>query len=216
MRFSSSIRSTLLLYILALPIFVGGFSAFSTSVLASEETLLLRQPDISKKNIAFIYAGDIWVADRDGKKPRRLTSHPASEINPKFSPNGQEIAFTANYDGNNDVYVISLDGGQPRRLTYHPGTDMVNGWTPDGKEVVFASSREVKSGRSNQIYHISKNGGYPEKMMDALAYEGVWSPDGERFAYRPHRQAYFGASGWRQYRGGANPPSGYIRQKVGN
>jgi tricorn protease len=204
-RFSNSIRSIWLVQVIALSIFVGGFNAFSTVVLASEETLLLWQPDITKKNIAFIYAGDIWVADRDGKNPRRLTSHPASEINPKFSPNGQEIAFTADYDGNNDVYVISVDGGQPRRLTYHPGTDMVNGWTPDGKEVVFASSREVKSGRSNQIYHIPKNGGYPEKVMDALAYEGVWSPDGKRFAYRPHRQAYFGASGWRQYRGGATP-----------
>lgn len=176
------------------------------AIAADDETLLLRQPDISKNHIAFVYAGDVWVADRDGKNPKRLTSHPANEMNPKFSPNGREIAFTANYDGNNDVYVIAVDGGQPKRLTFHPGADMVNGWTPDGSSIVFASRREVKSGRSNQIYHIAKEGGYPEKMMDALVYEGAWSPDGKRFAYRPHRQAYFGASGWRQYRGGATPP----------
>jgi tricorn protease len=196
-------NSKLLLHILAGVIGIMGVTHTS---IAADETLLLRQPDISKKHLAFVYAGDIWIADRKGKNPKRLTSHPASETGPKFSPDGREIAFTANYDGNMDVYVISVDGGQPRRLTYHPGADTVNGWTSDGDKIVFASRREVKSGRSNQVYHISKSGGYPEKMMDALVYEGVWSPDGERFAYRPHRQAYFGASGWRQYRGGATPP----------
>jgi len=190
----------------ALGLVASTFLTMSSSMAQDGERLLLRDPAISKDHLAFVYAGDIWVADRDGENPRRLTSHPASEVGPKFSPDGKHIAFTASYDGNGDVYVISVDGGQPKRLTYHPGFDRANGWTTDGNEVVFASRREVKSGRSNQIFHISKDGGFPSKMMEALAYEGDWSSDGKRFAYRPHIQAYLGASGWRQYRGGATPP----------
>lgn len=119
---------------------------------AAEPTLMLRQPAISKNHLAFVYAGDLWLADRNGGNARRLTSHAASEFAPRFSPDGQRIAFSASYDGNTDVYVIGLDGGQPRRLTWHPSADVVSGWSPDGKRVLFASPREVLNNRSNQLY----------------------------------------------------------------
>ncbi|MFZ8387983.1 hypothetical protein ACO1MC_14375, partial [Staphylococcus aureus] len=83
-----------------------------------------RQPALSNDHLAFVYAGDLWLADRDGSHPRRLTSHAASEFAPRFSPDGRRIAFSASYDGNTDVYVIGLDGGQPRRLTWHPAPDV--------------------------------------------------------------------------------------------
>ena len=134
---------------------------------ANSETRLLKQPSISSQHLAFVYAGDIWIANRDGSQPRRLTSHPAMESHPDFSPDGKHIAFTANYENNADVYVISIDGGQARRLTYHAAADTVNGWTPDGEKVVFASSRELLIGRSNQLFEIDMNGGFPSKVMDA-------------------------------------------------
>jgi len=159
------------------------------AAMAQDQTLLLKQPALSKNHIAFVYAGDIWVADRDGKNARRLTSHPATESQPQFSPDGRAIAFSASYDNNTDVYVVSVEGGQPKRVTYHPGADTVNGWSPDGKKIVFASRREMENGRSNQIFQISKEGGHPEKLMDAVAFEGSWSGDGKRFAYRPNNHA---------------------------
>jgi tricorn protease len=178
----------------------------SGPALSAEPTLMLRQPAVSQNHLAFVYAGDLWLADRNGANPRRLTGHAASEFAPRFSPDGRSIAFSASYDGNTDVYVIGLDGGAPKRLTWHPATDTVNGWSPDGQRVLFASPREVLNSRSNQLYEVSVNGGYERQVMKAVAWEGAWSSDGRQLAYRPYNQAYAGASGWRQSRGGSTPP----------
>jgi tricorn protease len=175
---------------------------------AAEETQtrLLRQPAVSKDHLAFVYGGDIWICDRDGGHPVQLTSHPASEYAPHFSPDGKWIAFSANYDNNTDVYVIPVEGGQPRRLTWHPAADVVTGWSPDGKRVLFVSNREIANSRSSQFYEVPVEGGYERKIMKAVGVEGSWSADGKRLAYRPYLMAYAGNSGWRQHRGGDTPP----------
>jgi tricorn protease len=179
-----------------------------TSVQAADDadTRLLRQPSVSKDHIAFVFGGDIWMSDRDGGRPVRITAHPASEFAPHFSPDGRWIAFSATYDNNTDVYVVSAEGGQPRRLTWHPGADLVTGWSPDGRRVLFTSSREVANSRSGQLYEVPLSGGYEKKIMNAVAVEGAWSADGKRLAYRPYIMAYAGVSGWRQHRGGDTPP----------
>jgi tricorn protease len=178
------------------------------AVHAAEETQtrLLRQPAVSKDHLAFVYGGDIWLSDRDGGHPVQLTSNPASEFAPHFSPDGKWIAFSANYDNNIDVYVIAVEGGQPRRLTWHPAADIVNGWSADGKRVLFVSTRETANSRSGQFYEVGLDGGLERQVMPAVAVEGSWSPDGKRLAYRPYVMAYSGISGWRQHRGGQTPP----------
>ena len=183
-----------------------GLLALMGAAQAQQPTLMLRQPALSKGHLAFVYAGDLWLADRNGGNARRLTTHAASEFAPRFSPDGTRIAFSASYDGNTDVYVIALDGGTPKRLTWHPSADVVNGWSPDGQRVLFASPREVLNNRSNQLYEVSVDGGYEKQVMKAVAWEGAWSPDGKQLAYRPYGAAYAGVSGWRQSRGGTTPP----------
>ena len=178
-------------------------------------TRLLRQPAVSKDHLAFVYGGDIWVSDRNGQHPTRLTTHPASESVPHFSPDGNWIAFSAGYDNNIDVYVVPVQGGQPRRLTWHPSPDIVTGWSPDGKRVLFVSDREVSNSRSGQLYEVPLEGGYERKIMKAVAVEGTWSPDGKRLAYRPYIQAYASANGWRQHRGGDTPPLWIIDPTTG-
>src|SRR6185312_6002593 len=84
------------------------------------DTRLLSQPAISKDHIAFIYAGDLWVAGVDGKNVKRLTADEGQQVSPAFSPDGSLIAFTAQYDGNPDVYIVPVTGGVPTRLTWHP------------------------------------------------------------------------------------------------
>jgi tricorn protease len=182
------------------------FHCFDATAADDPETRLLRQPAVSKDRLAFVYAGDIWTSDRDGRNPTRITAHPATEFAPHFSPDGNWIAFSAAYDNNIDVYVVAASGGQPRRLTWHPAADLVTGWSPDSKRVLFSSDREVSNSRSGQLFEVPLEGGLERKIMKAVAVEGAWSPDGKRLAYRPYGLAYFGISGWRQHRGGDTPP----------
>ncbi len=182
-----------LLIVLALVFFV------LTTVKASERTLLLKSPTISNTQVAFVYAQDIWLAERDGQHPRRLTVHEGAETNPKFSPDGTMLAFTASYDGNTDVYVMSVNGGSPERLTFHPSPDIVEGWTPDGQSVLFRSTRSSWTPRYNRLHTIPLSGGFPVVLDMPYAEHGDFSPDGKTIAHTIFRDPF---RTWKHYRGG--------------
>jgi tricorn protease len=164
-----------------------------------KNTRLLSQPAISKTNIAFVYAGDLWIANLDGRNVRRLTSDEGVESNPAFSPDGRSLAFSAQYEGNTDVYVIPVEGGVPLRLTWHPGADLVQGFTPDGKYVLFTSARAAYTNRYTQLFKVSAEGGVEEQLPIPNADRAVFSPDGSRLAYNPISPAF---TQWKHYRGG--------------
>jgi tricorn protease len=177
----------------------------------AQGTRLLRHPTVSRDSVAFEYAGDLWIVSRSGGQARRLTATPSFEIDPYFSPDGTQIAFSATVAGNTDVYVVSTSGGDPKRLTYHPGADRVRGWTPDGRRVVFGSSRASAPQSSYyQVWTVGLDGGLPERLPMPRAFDGTYSPDGRRFAYEEFSTVFipewFEASGWRHYRGGRTHP----------
>src|SRR4051794_18074237 len=93
------------------------------TVAAAQGTRLLRSPTVSRDQVAFAYASDVWVVPRSGGTARRITSTLSVEAEPRFSPDGTQIAYSATVGGNMDVYVVPAAGGEPRRLTYHPGND---------------------------------------------------------------------------------------------
>jgi tricorn protease len=167
------------------------------------ETLLLKQPTVSDSHVAFLYAGEIWIADAEGGAARRLTAQQGRKEGPVFSPDGRWIAFSGNYDGNLSVYVIAAEGGSPRRLTYHPDEDFVRGWTPDGTRVLFASSRESIAGRARRLYTVGLGGGLPEALPMPMAERGAFAPDGGRLAYTAYHEAFWS---WKRYRGGQTVP----------
>ena len=146
------------------------------------DTRLLAQPALSTTQVAFIYAGDLWISRTDGSDVRRLTTADGDEQNPVFSPDGKLIAFSANYDGNVDVYVIPASGGTPKRLTYHPDPDFAQGFTPDGKSVLFASGRSSHTNRYSQLFTVSIEGGPETKLPIPNAARASYSPDGKRIA----------------------------------
>jgi tricorn protease len=118
----------------------------------------VRFPDIHEDRIVFCAEDDLWVTSDAGGSSRRLTTHPGTEYFPQFSPDGRQIAFTGQYDGNRDVFVIPADGGEPRRLTWHPARDEVIGWTPDGRRILFRSAREQPHG-SSELFSVPAAGG---------------------------------------------------------
>jgi tricorn protease len=164
---------------------------------------LFRQPTISKTEIVFSYAGDLWSVGRGGGDARRLTTGVGIETNPYFSPDGSWIAFTGEYDGNVDAYVIPATGGVPKRLTYHPGLDEVSGWTPDGRSVLFSSTRDSSGGFSRLYTFAVEGGGLPAEVPLPMADRGWLSPDGQSIAYEPLSQWQ---SDWKRYKGGQTQP----------
>jgi tricorn protease len=173
------------------------------------DTRLLRFPDIHGDKVVFSYAGDIWTASTTGGDARRLTSHPGQELFARFSPDGQHIAFTGQYDGGEQVYVIPVNGGEPTRLTWYPsegplparwGYDhQVYGWTPDGSAVLFRSVREGFGLTDSRLYTVKRTGGLPEALPMAISGAGALSPDGTRAVFSPLFRDF---RTWKRYEGG--------------
>jgi len=155
-----------------------------------------RYPHSSNGQIAFSYHGDIWVADNDGANARRLTAHVANDTFPRFSPDGQWIAFTSNRMGNNDVFVVPTAGGVPRQLTFHTTSDTVLYWTPDGERIIFTTSRGEHPFYS-PLYTVSPLGDLPRAMEMDQGAAGMISHDGSTVAFNRYGMRY-----WRKgYRG---------------
>ncbi len=166
---------------------------------SSMDALMLRFPDVSDSDIVFVYAEDIWIVSKQGGIARRLSSAKGMETFPKFSPDGQQIAFSGNYDGNTDVYVMSAKGGSAKRLTHHPGDERMIDWYPDGQHILFASGMESYSNRFNQFYKQSIVGGMPQKLPLAYAEFGSFNPAGNKLAYQYLNNEF---RTWKRYQGG--------------
>ncbi|MEJ7828946.1 MAG: PDZ domain-containing protein, partial [Segetibacter sp.] len=175
------------------------FSSVFVSAQNITDTRLLWQPTISKNHIAFIYAEDLWVANRDGSYPRRITIGEGSESNPVFSADGSMIAFTGQYDGNTDVFVVPASGGVPKRLTWHPGQDLVRDFTPDGKKILFASQRNSFTNRYFQLFTVDISNGAEQQLPIPNAFWASYSPDGNSIAYTTIPDRF---DQWKNYRGG--------------
>ena len=125
---------------------------------------IMQMPAVSKDQIAFVYGGDLWLAPKGGGLALRLTSSRGTEQFPKFSPDGSEIAFSGNYEGNVDVYVMPVGGGEPRRITHHSSADRLLGWYPDGKSLLFQSEMFSFTQRTGQFFKVSEQGGLPDQL----------------------------------------------------
>lgn len=172
---------------------------------------LMRFPAIHGNTVVFSYAGDLYSVAREGGIARKLTNDKGYEMFPRFSPDGNTLAFTAQYDGNTEVYVMPARGGEPKRLTFTAtlGRDdvadrmgpnnVVLTWTPDGKNIVYRSRRYSFNSFRGQLFTVPKEGGLSGEIP---LHNGGWcsySPDGSKLAlnrvFREFRT-------WKYYTGG--------------
>lgn len=188
-----------------------GLWLFSLSLPAQEEARLMRFPAIHENQIAFSYAGDLYIVETNGGMARKLTADPGYEIFPRFSPDGNWIAFTGQYDGNTEVFIIPSQGGEPKRLTYTAtlGRDdisdrmgpnnIVMAWTPDSKHIIYRSRKKTFNAFIGQLYKVSVDGGLSEELPLSTGGFCSYSPDGEKLAFN---RVFREFRTWKYYQGG--------------
>jgi len=155
--------------------------------LSQAQVKLLRHPTYSKGKVAFSYLGDIWIANENGSAAERLTDNAARDQFPRFSPDGQWVAFSSNREGNYDVFVVPSAGGEPRQLTFHSANDEVVGWTPDGKKIVFSSARGNGVFPSvATLWEVPVEGGIERPVNTDWGASASYSPDGAKLAFTRH------------------------------
>ena len=134
---------------------------------------------------------------RRQEHPAGLTVHKGRDIYPKFSPDGQSIAFSSDREGNLDIYVIPATGGTASAgTTQHTADDVVMDWAPDGKSLLFTSQRG--EGFMGKLYTISLDGTKTRDAGPDMGIYGVYSPDGSKLVINRKGQSY-----WRKYYRGA-------------
>ncbi len=159
---------------------------------------MIRFPDVSATHIVFVYAADLWSVPRGGGMATPLASPPGEEQFPRFSRDGNTIAFMGNYDGNRDIYTLPLTGGVPTRVTHHPGAEILNDWTPDGRLLFYTDSLGPMS-RQQLLFTVAAGGGLPLRVPVPFGTIADISPDGQWLAYTPHTSDF---RTWKRYRGG--------------
>ena len=177
---------------------------------AQDETRLLRFPAIHNDRIVFTYGGDLFTVPAAGGVARRLTSDIGYEMFARFSPDGKEIAFTGQYDGNTEVYLMPAEGGIPRRLTVTAtlGRDDVSDrmgpnnivmtWR-DNNTVVYRSRMIEPNDFIGQLFSVSRTGGPSTQLPLPRGGFCSFSPDGKSMAYN---RVFREFRTWKRYRGG--------------
>lgn len=169
-----------------------------------------RFPAIHADAIVFTAEGDLWRASTSGGSAQRLTTHAGYETSAAISPDGQSVAFSAQYEGPTEVYVMPLAGGLPKRLTFEGESALVRGWTPDGK--ILYATRSFATLPDNQLVAIDPVSGARTFVPLAQADEGAYSPDGKtlvftRYSFQgSHAKRYVGGTAqnlWRLDAGAA-------------
>ena len=149
-------------------------------------------PDGSE--IVFCYKGDIYKVSAQGGTAVQLTTQASYEANPVWSPDGEQIAFASDRNGNFDLFIMSADGGAARRLTYHSASEIPSTFTPDGKYVLFSASIQdpatsalFPTSAMTELYRVPVEGGNTEQVLGTPAEWVCFDKAGSNFLYQDRK-----------------------------
>jgi len=174
-------------------------------------TRLLRFPTTNDREIVFCYAGELYTVGKDGGTARRLTTGPGYTSFPRFSPDGKQVAFTSEYDGNREVYVMPAEGGTPKRLTISAtlGRDdvsdrmgpnnIVMAWENTKPLVVFRSRMKSFNDFIGSLFTVGLDAELPQQVPVPRGGFTSFSPDDSKMAFN---RVFREFRTWKHYRGG--------------
>lgn len=177
---------------------VGNADALQTSTPTLTPTIdstEMPKPDIESKEGTIVFAskrggnGDyynLYLMKVDGSfEPTQLTDSSANDDHPTWSPDGTQIAFVSDRDGNSEIYILNIDSSDLIRLTDNDAQDRSPQWSPDGSQIVFQSDR----GGNLDIYTMKIDGSGLIPLTDdpAIDRHPSWSPDGNQIVFISRR-----------------------------
>src|SRR5262245_37463373 len=187
------------------------FATANPSSSGLNTTRLLRFPTTNDRDIVFCYAGQLYTVGKDGGTARRLTSGPGYTSFSRFSPDGTQIAFSSEYDGNREVYVMPAEGGLPKRLTTSAtlGRDdvsdrmgpnnIVMAWENTKPLIVFRSRMRSFGDFVGSLFAVGLDAELPQQLPVPRGGFVSFSPDDSKMAFNRIFREF---RTWKHYRGG--------------
>lgn len=168
---------------------------FAATTTQAATPLWLRDVQISPngQEIVFCYKGDIYKVSEKGGQAIQLTTQASYECNPIWSPDGKQIAFASDRNGNLDIFIMDANGGAARRLTYNSAAETPSTFSADGKYVLFsaaiqdpAASALFPSGIMSEVYQVPVNGGRITQLLATPAETINFNKNGDLMVYQDH------------------------------